>query len=68
MAYTHISQKSGKPFYLHQRDVVLKNGRNQRIYFFAPTQQQGTIDDLPSGFIVGENPRTGLPYLKKSST
>ncbi len=66
MAYSTVSKKSNRTYYLHQRDVTLKNGRQQRIYFFAPTQQAGTIDAVPQGYEVGENPRTGLPYLQKA--
>lgn len=65
MAYTQVSNKSGRTYYLHQRDVTLKNGRQQRIYFFAPTQQDGVIDAVPEGFKVDENTRTGLPFLRK---
>lgn len=48
------------------RDVTLKNGRQQRIYFFAPTEQAGVLDAVPAGYEVDENPRTGLPFLRKS--
>ncbi|HEX7259306.1 MAG TPA: hypothetical protein VF272_00015 [Candidatus Saccharimonadia bacterium] len=47
------------------RDVTLKGGRVQRIYFFAREVKDGAIDELPGGYIVVENPRTGLPILKK---
>lgn len=65
MAYSQVSKKSGRTYYLHQRDVTLKNGRQQRIYFFGPTQQSGVIDAVPDGFKVEENQRTGLPFLKR---
>jgi len=64
MAYSHVNSK-GQTYYLHQRDVTLKGGRIQRIYFFAREVKDGAIDALPSGYIVVENPRTGLPILKK---
>ena len=35
------------------------------IYFFAQTIKEGAIDELPAGYVVSENPRTGLPLLKK---
>jgi len=47
------------------RDVTLKGGRVQRIYFFGREVKDGAIDALPDGYIVVENPRTGLPILKK---
>ncbi len=64
MAYTHENSK-GQTYYLHQRDVTLKGGRVQRIYFFAREVKDGAIDALPEGYVVVENPRTGLPILKK---
>jgi hypothetical protein len=64
MAFTHTNSK-GQTYYLHQRDVTLKGGRQQRIYFFAREQKEGVQDAMPSGYVVVENPRTGLPILKK---
>ena len=66
MAYSVVSQKSGKTYYLHTRDVTLRGGRQQTIYFFAQTVKDGALDDLPGGYQVSENPRTGLPLLKKA--
>lgn len=66
MAYTHTNSK-GQTYYLHQRDVTLKGGRQQRIYFFAREEKEGVINDLPEGMMVVENTRTGLPILKKSA-
>jgi hypothetical protein len=66
MAYTHTNSK-GQTYYLHQRDVTLKGGRQQRIYFFAREEKEGVIDAMPEGMMVVENPRTGLPILKKES-
>ena len=64
MAYAHTNSK-GQQYLLHQRDVTLKGGRVQRIYFFGRQEQAGAIDALPAGYIVIENARTGLPILKK---
>ena len=33
MAYAVQSKKSGKTFYLHSKEVTLKGGRQQRIYY-----------------------------------
>jgi hypothetical protein len=65
MAFSVISNKSGKTYYLHQRDQELKGGRKQTIYFFAGEIKEGAIDALPAGRVVFENERTGLPMLKK---
>lgn len=64
MAYSHVNSK-GQTYYLHSREVTLKGGRQQRIYFFAKEVKDGAIDEMPEGFIVSENTRTGLPILKK---
>ncbi len=65
MSYAVQSKKSGKTFYLHSKDVILKGGREQRIYYFAGTVKEGAMDALPEGFMVSENTRTGLPLLKR---
>ena len=60
MAYMHDG------WTLYNRDVTLKGGRQQTIYFFSKrTPKSGTPCDKPPGYIVGVNKRTGLPYLKK---
>lgn len=66
MAFSHVNSK-GQTYYLHQRDVTLKGGRQQRIYFFAREEKDGVIDALPEGYEVVENTRTGLPILKKTN-
>jgi hypothetical protein len=65
MAFSVISKKSGKTYYLHSRDQELKGGRKQTIYFFAGEIKEGALDALPAGRVVFENERTGLPMLKK---
>jgi hypothetical protein len=64
MAFSHTNSK-GQQYFLHMKDVTLKGGRLQRIYFFARDVREGSVDVLPAGYIVVENPRTGLPVLKK---
>ena len=65
MAYSVASKKSGRTFYLHKREVTLRGGRKQTIYFFAGTVKEGACDQLPAGYGIGENSKTGLPILKK---
>ena len=65
VAYSVVSKKSGTSYYLHTREVTLRGGRQQRIYYFAKAAGEGAVDDLPEGYVVSENPRTGLPLLKK---
>jgi len=64
MAYTHINSK-GVKYILHYKDVVLKGGKEQRIYFFAKTEGgKGTPTDLPADKEVVENERNGFLVVK----
>ena len=62
MGYSHTNSK-GKTYFLHSKDVVLKGGRNQTIYYFAKEAKAGACD-LPAGKTVVENTKTGLPFCK----
>lgn len=64
MAYEFTNSK-GVKYYLHSRDVNLKGGRVQRIYYFARNVRSGAIDAVPAGYKVIETKRTGMPILKK---
>ncbi len=64
MAFAHTNSK-GQEYFLHMKDVQLKGGRIQRIYFFARDIRADACDAMPAGYVVVENPRTGLPVLKK---
>lgn len=66
MAYSVQSKKTGETYYLHSKDVTLRGGRQQTIYFFARAQKEGVMDELPEGYEVMENGRTGLPMLRKA--
>ncbi|HEC77012.1 MAG TPA: hypothetical protein ENI33_07140 [Thermoplasmatales archaeon] len=66
MVYEYKSKKSGKKYKLYTRDVKLKGGKVQTIYFFSSGKpKSGKLCDMPKGYKVVENPRTGLPFLKK---
>ena len=66
MAFSHTNSK-GQEYFLHSKEVTLKGGRKQRIYYFAKlTDTPNSLDAVPEGMIVSENPRTGLPLLKKA--
>ncbi len=64
MAYEFTNSK-GVKYYLHFKDVNLKGGRLQRIYYFARDIRAGALDEVPAGFRVVETERTGMPILKK---
>ena len=65
MAFSVVSKKSGKTFYLHGRETPLPNGKVRKLFYFSGTPGEGALDDLPEGYEVIENARTGLPMLKK---
>jgi hypothetical protein len=65
MAYSFTNSK-GVTYYLHYRDVTLRGGRTQRIYFFAREVRDNALDSVPAGYEVVETERTGMPVLKKA--
>ena len=65
MSFSAISKKSGKNYFLHARLQELKGGRKVTLYYFAGVAGPDAIDNLPEGYEVSENARTGLPLLKK---
>jgi len=66
MAYSYRNSK-GTTYYLHSKNVTLKGGRKQTIYYFAKAVKPGAIDALPPAYMVIESARTGLPILKKKA-
>jgi hypothetical protein len=55
----------GAVYFLHHKNVELKGGRKQMIYFFAKEVKPGALDQVPEGYQVVETLRTGMPVLKK---
>lgn len=67
MPYSVQSKKTGDTYYLYKKDVTLRGGRTQTIYFFskdANNDRGEALEDLPADREVMENPKTGLPMLK----
>lgn len=64
MAYSQKSKKTGEDYYLHSKEVTLRGGRKQVIYYFGRVAKENACD-LPDGYEVMENSRTGLPMLRK---
>ena len=53
---------------LHMREVELKTGTKQKIYFFSKRKpKSGTPCDMPEGYRVKETKMkgSGMPYLTK---
>lgn len=65
MAFSAQSKKSKKMYYLHSKEVKLAGGRLQKIYYFAGEVGSNAINQLPAGYEVIENAKTGLPMLRK---
>jgi hypothetical protein len=65
MPYSVQSKKSQKTYFLHERHQELKGGQKVTLYYFAGQPGAGAIDQLPEGYEVSENSKTGLPLLKK---
>jgi len=65
MAYSYTNKK-GVKYYLHKKDVTLRGGRKQTIYYFARDVRDEAIDKVPDGYKVMETERTGMPVLKKA--
>jgi hypothetical protein len=64
-AYPHTNTK-GVTYFLHSKMVVLRGGKEQRIFFFAKDERPADeLPELPEGYIVIENPRNGFLTLKR---
>ena len=65
MAFSTISKKSGKTYFLHSRKQKLKGGQEVTLYYFGGEAKEGAIDAVPENMEIMENERTGLPMLRK---
>lgn len=64
-AYAHTNSK-GQTYFLHSKNVTLRGGRKQTIYYFAREEKpEGGLEAVPAGMQVVENKKTGLPMLKR---
>jgi hypothetical protein len=63
MAYSHTNSR-GVVYYLNSKDVTLRGGKQQTIYFFSKDERD-TACDLPAGFEVNENNRNGFLVVKR---
>ncbi|MEO7364382.1 MAG: hypothetical protein ABIV43_02640 [Candidatus Saccharimonadales bacterium] len=62
-AYKHTNSK-GVTYFLNSKEVTLRGGKVQRIYYFSKDERpEGS--DLPAGFSVNENPRNGFLTIKR---
>lgn len=64
MAYQHTNSK-GVTYHLNSKDVVLRGGKKQTIYYFSKDERAEACD-LPEGMSVNENPRNGFLTVKRN--
>lgn len=64
MAYKHTNSK-GVTYYLNSKEVTLRGGKRQTIYYFSKDERPEGVDDIPAGYTVNENPRNGFLTLKR---
>jgi len=65
MAFQATNKKNGKTYNLHKKDVTLRGGRRQTIYYFAGDIRDGALDEVPAGMKVIYSDRTGMPMLAR---
>lgn len=65
MAFQATNKKNGKTYNLHMKEVTLRGGRKQTIYFFAGDVRDGALDEVPAGMKVIYSDRTGMPMLAR---
>ena len=64
MAYKHTNSK-GVTYFLNSKNVTLRGGKQQTIYYFSKDQRPEAIDAVPAGMTVNENPRNGFLTVKR---
>lgn len=62
----NFSQQNAKGvrYYLNCKDVTLRGGKVQTIYYFSKDERD-TACKMPAGFEVSENPRNGFMTLRR---
>ncbi|MCU0667713.1 MAG: hypothetical protein MUF85_03810 [Patescibacteria group bacterium] len=64
MAFKFTNSK-GVTYHLNSKDVVLRGGKKQTIYYFSKDKRPEACD-LPAGMSVNENPRNGFLTVKRN--
>lgn len=64
MGYVHKNSK-GTTYYLNSKEVTLRGGKKQTIYYFSKDERPESAADLPDGFKVIESDRNGFVTLKR---
>ena len=65
MAFTQTNPK-GVTYYLNSKEVTLRGGKKQVIYYFGKDLRADTaVEKLPDGMEVNVNPRNGFMTVKR---
>jgi len=64
MAYSHTNSK-GVKYFLNSKDVTLRGGKTQKIFYFSKDERPEAVPSLPEGMVVNENPRNGFLTVSK---
>jgi hypothetical protein len=65
MAYSHTNSK-GVKYYLNSKEVTLRGGKKQVIFYFSKDERPEAVPSLPAGMVVNENPRNGFLTVKRA--
>jgi len=65
MVYKHTNSK-GVTYYLNSKDVTLRGGKLQTIYYFSKDERAEGIAAVPAGMQVNENPRNGFLTVSRN--
>lgn len=63
--YSYKNSK-GVVYYLNTKEITLRGGRKQSIYYFSKDAGRAEACGMPEGKVVSENPRNGFLALKKA--
>lgn len=63
MAFSYKNSR-GDTYFLHERKTG-KNGTG-KLFYFAKERKENSVENLPSGYKVAENQKTGMPVIKKA--
>jgi len=59
MVYKHTNSR-GVTYYLNSKEVTLRGGKEQTIYYFSKDERPEGIEAVPDGMQVNENQRNGF--------
>lgn len=65
MAYQHTNSK-GVTYFLNSKEVTLRGGKKQVIFYFSKDKRAEAVESLPAGMEVNENPRNGFLTVKRN--